>query len=105
MKMKRTFKMKNNCASMGHIGNFDRKAQATLALAVSLWTATGGVASADGRLYIDAHNNQQVTIYNSDLPTGYENNVSPAVGQTAGDKTLTVTGDWSFTTVGKTWTF
>ena len=97
--------MKNNCTSMGHIGNFDRKAQAALALAVSLWIANGGVASADGRLYIDADNHQQVTIYNSDLPTGYENNVSPAVGQTAGDKTLTVTGDWSLTTLHDTLTF
>ncbi|MBQ1647146.1 MAG: hypothetical protein II047_01545, partial [Bacteroidales bacterium] len=103
--MKRTFKMKNNCTSMGHIGNFDRKAQAALALAVSLWIANGGVASADGRLYIDADNHQQVTIYNSDLPTGYENNVSPAVGQTAGDKTLTVTGDWSLTTLHDMLTF
>lgn len=75
-----------------------RKAQAALALAVSLWIANGGVASADGILYIDADNNQEVTIFNSTLPQGYGDKISPAVGQPAGDKTLTVTGDWSHET-------
>ncbi|MCR5447379.1 MAG: hypothetical protein K6E80_07180, partial [Schwartzia sp.] len=47
MKMKKISKMKNNCTSMWNSGHFDRKAQAALALAVSLWIANGGVASAE----------------------------------------------------------
>ncbi len=39
MKMKKISKMKNNCTSMWNSGHFDRKAQAALALAVSLWIA------------------------------------------------------------------
>lgn len=43
MKMKKISKMNNNCTSMWNSGHFDRKAQAALALAVSLWIANGGV--------------------------------------------------------------
>ena len=46
MKMKKISKMKNNCTSMWNSGHFDRKAQAALALAVSLWIAGGGVVVA-----------------------------------------------------------
>ncbi|MBQ4152341.1 MAG: hypothetical protein II591_04770, partial [Schwartzia sp.] len=46
MKMKKISKMKNNCTSMWNRGHFDRKAQAALALAVSLWIAGGGVVVA-----------------------------------------------------------
>ncbi|SHE39187.1 autotransporter outer membrane beta-barrel domain-containing protein [Schwartzia succinivorans] len=69
MKMKRTFKMKNNCASMGHIGNFDRKAQAALALAVSLWIAGGGVAGANAsyELYL---NDADTPTFTGTLPPG-----------------------------------
>lgn len=53
MKMKKMSKMKNNCTSMWNRGHFDRKAQAALALAVSLWIANGGVASADEYVNVD----------------------------------------------------
>jgi hypothetical protein len=53
MKMKKISKMKNNCTSMWNSGHFDRKAQAALALAVSLWIANGGVASAVEYVNVD----------------------------------------------------
>ena len=62
-----------------------RKAQAALALAVSLWTATGGVASA-GLLYINVDDNNQVTSIN---PTFNTNNYEDFMTENAG-----FNGDW-----------
>ena len=71
--------------------NASRKKELALALCVSLWMAGGSVASARGSLYINA-DTQQVTAENADPPVV----PSPAVGSTATNKTLTVTGgDWS----------
>ncbi len=67
------------------------KKELALALCVSLWMAGGSVAAARGSLYINA-NTQQVTTESADPPVV----PSPAVGSTATNKTLTVTGgDWS----------
>ena len=61
MKMKKISKMKNNCTSMWNRGHFDRKAQAALALAVSLWIAGGGAAWAEE---ITVHNEESVAYIN-----------------------------------------
>ena len=66
-----------------------RKKELALALAVSLWMAGSGVASAAGILYLDASNNDEIWRSNSTLPS---NPIKDG-------KTLTVTGgtwtDWS----------
>ena len=65
-----------------------KKARAALALAVSLWIANGGVASA-AYVYID------VTDENTVKYEGSSNPVEPGIG-TSGVTTLTASGDWGF---------
>ena len=66
-----------------------KKKELALALCVSLWMAGGSVALA-GDLYIDAADNKVKA------STAVPVEPSPAVGSTATDKTLSVTGgDWS----------
>ena len=66
------------------------KSRAALALAVSLWLATGGVASAN--VYIDVTNNDTVTAENGATGSG---SVNPGIG-TTDVKTLTASGNWDF---------
>lgn len=62
-----------------------RKKQLALALAVSLWIASGGVASAS--VYIDVTDNDTVKAY------GSSGSVEPDIG-TSNVKKLTASGNW-----------
>ena len=76
--------------------NFQRKAAVALALAVSLWIADGGVASAGGNLYMDIQEDNVLTLDGGPIPDGAK--VSPHFD--ASTKTMTITGgewyDWNF---------
>jgi len=81
-----------------------RKAQAALALAVSLWTATGGVASAVSynAVYINADDNTQDIQHkdfdNHSIDVPYPASVTEPTRNSATQ--FTVTGDWSNATLG-----
>ena len=81
-----------------------RKAQAALALAVSLWTATGGVASAVSynAVYINADDNTQDIQHkdfdNHSIDVPYPASVTEPTRNSATQ--FTVTGDWSNGTLG-----
>ena len=71
---------------------FIHRGQVALTLAMALWIAGGGVASAYPKLYIDVDAGGKVTAIDSDPVT----TPTPAVGNTATKKTLTVKdGDWT----------
>ena len=71
-----------------------RKAQAALALAVSLWIATGGVASATTPTQIYLDRNGQVAWYSYDHD-GNDDDKHGTATASDGGKTLNIGGTWS----------